>query len=109
MKYFDKHITNYLHGCIKQCIPVLKLDNDNSVAGWNDYVSHHYNISRSDFTWWVANNRLRHGPIYHAMRMSHAQFKYALRKCRLEERLITSTKLVFHMQSHKFDQFLEKK
>ena len=27
------------------------------------------------------------------MRMSRAQFKYALRKCRLEERSITSTKL----------------
>ena len=86
-------VGNPVHGCIKQCIPVLKLHNDNSVAGWNDYVSHHYNISRTDFKWWVANNRPRHGPIYHAMRMSRAQFKYALRQCRLEERSITSTKL----------------
>ena len=75
---FYSAITNCLHGCIKQCIPVLKLHNDNSVAGWNDYVSHHYNISRTDFKWWVANNRPRHGPIYHAMRMSRAQLKTLL-------------------------------
>ena len=71
---FYSAITNCLHGYIQQCIPVLKLHNNNSVAGWNDYVSHQYNISRTDFKWWVANNRSRHGPIYHAMRMSRAQF-----------------------------------
>ena len=53
---FYSAITNCLHGCIKQCIPVLKLHNDNFVAGWNDYVSHYYNISRTDFKWWVAHN-----------------------------------------------------
>ena len=46
---FYSTITNGLHGCIKHCIPILKLHNDNSVAGWNDYVSHHYNMSRTDF------------------------------------------------------------
>ena len=81
-------------------IPVLKLHNDNSVAGWDDYVSYHYNISRIEFKWWVDHNRPRHGPIYHAMRMARAQFKYALRQCRLEERSITSTKLAYHKQSH---------
>ena len=102
---FYSSITNCLHGCIKQCIPVLKLHNDNSVAGWNNYVSHHYNISRTDFKWWVSHNRPRHGPIYHAMRMSRAQYKYALRQCRLEEHSITSTKLAYHMQSHEFNDF----
>ena len=102
---FYSDITNCLYNCIKQCIPVLKLYNDNSIAGWNDYVSHHYNISRTDFKWWVANNRPRHGPIYHAMRMSRAQFKYALRQCRLEERSITSTKLAYHMRIHEFNDF----
>ena len=37
--------------------------------------------------------------------MSRAQFKYALRQCRLEERSITSTKLAYHMQSHEFNDF----
>ena len=105
---FYSAITNCLHSCIKQCIPVLKLHNDNSVASWNDYVNHHYNISRTDFKWWVAHNRPRHGPIYHAMRMSRAQYKYALRQCRLEENSITSTKLAYHMQSHEFNDFWKK-
>ena len=37
--------------------------------------------------------------------MSRAQIKYALRKCRLEERSITSTKLAYHMRSHEFNDF----
>ena len=45
------------------------------------------------------------GPIYHAMRMSRAQFKYALTQCRLEERSITSTKLAYHRQRHKLNAF----
>ena len=40
---FYSAIAKCLHGCIKECIRVLKLHNDNPVAGWNDYVSHHYN------------------------------------------------------------------
>ena len=40
--------------------------------------------------------------------MSHAQFKYALRQSRLEEHSITSTKLDYHMQSHKFNDFWKK-
>ena len=41
------------------------------------------------------------------MRVSRAQFKYALRQCRLEERSITtcSTKLAYHMRSHEFTDF----
>ena len=37
--------------------------------------------------------------------MSRAQFKYALRPFRLEERSITSTKLAYHMQSLEFNDF----
>ena len=57
------------------------------------------------YVWWVPHNRPRHGPIYHAMRMSRAQFKYALRQCRLEKRSITSTKLAYHMLSYEFNDF----
>ena len=67
---------NRLQGCVKQCIPKIKIHNVNSVAGWNEYVSHYYSMSRIDFKWWVSHNRPRHGLIYHAMRLSHAQFKY---------------------------------
>ena len=53
------------------------------------------NMSRTDFKWWVAHNRPRHRQIYHAIRMSRAHLKCALRQCRLEERSITSTKLAY--------------
>ena len=105
---FYSAITNANATTIKQCIPVLKLYNYHCVAGWNDHVSHHYNISRTDIKWWVAHNRPRHGPIYHAMIMSRAQFKYALRQCRLEERSITSTKLAYYMRSHDFEKLENK-
>ena len=39
------------------------------------------------------------------MRMSRAQFKYALKQCRLEKRSITKTKLAYHMRSHEFNDF----
>ena len=68
-------------------------------------VSVSVSVSRTDFKWWVAHNRPHHGSIYNAMRMTRAQFKYALRQCRLEDRSIISTKLAYHMQSHEFNEF----
>ena len=102
---FYYSITNCLQGCVKQCIPKIKIHNVNSVAGWNEYVSHYYSTSRIDFKWWVSHNRPRHGPIYHAMRSSRAQFKYALRQCRLEELAINSTKLAIYMQNREINAF----
>ena len=102
---FYYSITNCLQGCVKQCIPKIKIHNVNSVAGWNEYVSHYYSMSRIDFKWWVSHNRPRHGPIYHAMRSSRAQFKYALRQCRLEELAINSTKLANYMQNREINAF----
>ena len=79
----------------------------NFVAGWNEYVSHYYMYSMShiNFKWWVSHNRPRHGPIYHAMRSSRAQFKYALRQCRLEDLAINSTKLANYMQNREINAF----
>ena len=76
----------------------------NFVAGWNEYVSHYYSMSRIAFKWWVSHNRPRHGPIYHSMRSSRAQFKYALRQCRLEL-AINSTKLANYMQNREISAF----
>ena len=53
---FYYSITNCLQGCLKQCIPKIKIHNVNSVAGWSEIVSHYYGISRIDlnFKWWVS-------------------------------------------------------
>ena len=95
---FYYSIINALDATMKQCIPIHKSQNKNCITGWNDYVSEFYDRSRTEFKWWVSNNRPRHGPIYHAMRSARAQFKYALRQYRLDERLISSNKLANHMQ-----------
>ena len=91
-------IINTLNNCTKQCIPVLKLHENNYIAGWNEHVSCYYNILRIEFKWSVYSSRSRHGSIYHAMRSSRARFKYTLRQCQLDERLIVSKKLADHMK-----------
>ena len=83
---FYYNIINVLISCTKQCIPVLKLHDNNYIAGWNEHVSHYHNVVRTEFKWWVSKNRPRHGPIYHALRSSRARIKYALRQCRYNER-----------------------
>ena len=39
------------------------------------------------------------------MRTSRARFKYALRQCKLDERLIVSEKLAEHMNNHEINDF----
>ena len=39
------------------------------------------------------------------MRSSRAQFKYALRQCKLDERLIVSKELADHMKNHGINDF----
>ena len=95
---FYYNIINTLNNCTKQCIPVLKVHENNYIAGWNEHVSCYYNILRIEFKWWVSSNRSRHRSIYHAMRSSRARFKYALRQSQLEERLIVNKKLADHMK-----------
>ena len=57
---------------------------------------------------WLITNHVQ-GPIYdhHAMRMSRAQFKFALRQCRLEKRSITSTHLAYPHAKTRVSRFLE--
>ena len=102
---FYYNIINVLISCTKQCIPVLKLHDNNYIAGWNEHGSHYHNVARTEFKWWVSKNRPRHGPIYHAMRSSRARFKYALRQCRYNERQIASEKLANHMKDHELTDF----
>ncbi len=102
---FYNAICNTLHGCIKQCIPTHKQSNAHNVAGWNDHVKHFYDIARAEFLWWRAHNKPRNGPIYRAMSVARAQFKYALRQCRLDELTHANTKLASHMQCHDVNNF----
>ena len=48
-----------------------------------------------------------YGPRYHAMKSAQAQFKYALRQCKLDERLISNNILANHIQRHDVNAFLK--
>ena len=56
-----------------------------NVPGWNNYIRDFYAISRENFKLWRNTGSPRFGPIACAMRKSLADFKYALRQCRLLE------------------------
>ena len=47
----------------------------------------------------------RSGPVFRAMSSASARFKYALRQCRLDEQMISSDKLAYHMQCHDENRF----
>ena len=108
MDLFYCNIINTLNNCTKRCIPVLKLHENNYIAGWNEHMSvtiiTFRALSLNDGCL-LSNNRPRHGSIYHAMRSSRARFKYALRQCKLDERLIVSEKLADHMKNHEINDF----
>ena len=51
----------------------------------NEYVKEFYVISKDTFKLWKSSGCPRFGPIACAMRKTRADFKYALRQCRLHE------------------------
>ena len=55
------------------------------VPGWNDYIKDMYRTSRESFKLWKYGGSPRFGPLACTMRRSRADFKYALRQCRLHE------------------------
>ena len=100
--YYD--IVNTVQGCIRKCIPTRKL-NRHSIVGWNNEVKHYHGIARTEFKFWKQNNMPRSGPVFRAMSSARARFKYALRQCRLDEQMISSDKLAYHMQCHDENRF----
>ena len=68
-------------------------------------VKHYHGIARTEFKLWKQNNMPRSGPVFRAMSSARARFKYALRQCRLDEQMISSDKLAYHMQCHDENRF----
>ena len=83
----------------------MKKHNEHSIVGWNEEVKHYHTIARSEFKFWKQNNMPRSGPIFHDMRIARARFKYALRQCRLDEKIIYSNRLASYMQCHDVNNF----
>ena len=70
---------------------------DKCIPGWNYFIKDCYVESREAFKAWKENGCPRFGHIACHMRRSRANFKYALRQCRLHEEeiraLVLSNKL----------------
>ena len=47
----------------------------------------------------------RSRPVFGAMSSARVRFKYALRQCRLDEQMISSDKLAYHMHCHDENRF----
>ena len=86
IEHFYDSIVSSIQIATSKCIPSsINGSKFKVIPGWNDYVKESYAISRDALKWWISNNRLRDGLIYHNMRISRAQFKYALRIAKRNE------------------------
>ena len=75
----------------------------NTLSTLSRYPQPCYYIPHNNFKLLVFNNRTCHRSIYHAIRTSRAGFTYALRQCKLDERLIVSEKLADQMKDHEIN------
>ena len=109
----DRFYNNIISALIlsgSECIPssTAVASSSPTIPGWNEYVKEHHAIARDAFWWWTANNRPRHGLIYHSMRTSRAQFKYALRFARNQEETVRADAMATDLCNHDVDQFWKK-
>ena len=70
------------------------------VPGWNDFVRDLYSTSREAFKAWKDSGSPRLGPVACLMRRSRADFKYALRQCRLQENELRAMALSEKLQNN---------
>ena len=75
------------------------------VAGWNDLVSDAHRVARADFLHWRCLGNPRQGPVFDAMRVSRARFKYALRACRANAEQLQADGLATALMGKDFRRF----
>ena len=114
----NPHCTDHCDdiNCFYECIiSVLKLSaghsmptSDNStkyniVPGWHEYVKEHHSLAKDAQWCWKLNNRPRHGHIYDNMRVTRANFKYALRFVRNQEEIARADSLAQDLSDQDVD------
>ena len=106
IEHFYDSIVSLIQIATSKCIPCSTNGSKFKVIpGWNDYVKESYAISRDALKYWISNNRPRHGLIYHNMRTSHAQFKYALRIAKRNEETARADALARDLYDKDLDEF----
>ena len=103
---FYTRIINSLKSAESDCIPSTPgAPSSHIVPGWNDYVKEFHAAARNAFWWWNLNKRPRHGIIYHNMRTTRSQFKYALRSAKKAEETARADALAEDLCNKKCDEF----
>ena len=107
IEHFYDHIISSIQLAISKCIPSSTNDSKFKIIPcWiNDYVKESYAISRDALKWWISNNRSRFGIIYHDMRTTRAQFKYALRITKRNEESARADALARDLYDKDVDKF----
>ena len=109
-----KHDINSLFNEIVSCLSHAAVCNishssvDNvkfNVPGWNDIVKDAHSEARLAFKLWANASKPRQGSIFRNMQLSRANFKYALRCCRNNERKIKADALASDLLNKDIVQF----
>ena len=79
-----------------------RANNHRNIPGWNDIVKDFYSHSREMFLLWKNNGSQREGPLAMQMRQARAQFKLALRHCRLNEKQLRADAMSRNQATHDF-------
>ena len=103
---FYTSIISSLKSAESECIPYTPgAPSSHIVPGWNDYVKEYHAAARNAFWWWNLNKRPRHGIIYHNMRTTRTQFKYALGPAKRAEETERADALAEDLCNKKCDEF----
>ena len=106
IEHFYDSIVSSIQIATSKCIPCsINGSKFKVIPGWNDYVKESYAISRDALKWWISNNCPRDGLIYHNMRTSRAQFKYALRIAKRNEETARADALARDLYDKDLDEF----
>ena len=104
--YFYTCIINCIQSAEKECIPFESIGKSfHIVPGWNEYVKDRHAVARDAFWLWNLYGRPNHGHLYHSMRSSRAQFKYALKYAKRIEETAKADALAKDLGGQKFDEF----
>ena len=75
------------------------------VPGWSENVDVVHNAARDAYLLWKDSGKTRQGAIYDLMKRSRAQFKYALRKCKVNKNTIIADKIANKMSGNNVREF----
>ena len=75
------------------------------IPGWNDNVKEYYNKARKEFLTWIEHGKPLEGILKENMRLSRANFKSALNKCKFNEKDIRNKKLLENFNDKNYSSF----